>query len=362
MLEKLNVMVTGVGGGGVGEQILKCLKLSNLNLRIIGCDMNRTSMGLKNVDKAYIVPPARNSRYLDCIIKICKENDVKVLFYGSEPELKVFSNNRELFESEGIYVPLNTKELIDTCMDKNKTMKFLSENGFPLQKYWEINSENELDKIDIYPVVLKPSVGGGGSINTFIAQDKDELMMFGRYLLGLYDMFTVQEYVGNPESEYTVGVVCNENGKYINSIAVKKSILSGLSNKMRIPNRTGRKELGTLLAISSGISQGEIGRFPDITEPSRRIAEAIGTTASINVQCRFVDGKLHVFEINPRISGTSSMRAMVGFNEPEMFIRQRILGEELKPDFEYKSGVIMRGLCESYISEDFMQNDVITVL
>lgn len=355
----INVMVTGVGGGGVGEQTLKCLKLSKLKYRIFGCDMNRTSKGLREVDKAYIVPRASDKNYIDCILELCKKNEIKVLFYGSEPELKMFSKHRREFEDIGVYVPLNSEELIDICMDKSRTMDFLKKRGFEIQKYWEINTEEGLEKINIFPVVLKPSVGGGGSANTFIAQNEYELNAFGQYLLSLYDQFLVQEYVGDAEHEYTIGVICNDRGKYINSIAVKKSILSGLSNKIRIPNRTGRKELGEILAISSGISQGEIGRFSEVTEPSRFIAEALGATASINVQCRIQNGKMYVFEINPRISGTSSLRAMVGYNEPEMLIREKILGEQLEENFEYKSGIIMRGLCEAYISEEFMKNEVI---
>lgn len=360
-MKPINVMVTGIGGGGVGEQTLKCLKLSKLEYNIIGCDMNRISKGFCEVDKAYIVPKATDKNYIDCILRLCRENDIKVLFYGSEPELKMFSKHRKDFKDAGVYIPLNPEKVIDICMDKKLTMDFLERNGFQTQKYWEINSEEDLKKIDIFPVVLKPSVGGGGSANTFIAQDINELSTFGKYLLNLYEQFLVQEYVGDAEHEYTVGVICNDKGKYINSIAVKKSILSGLSNKIKIPNRTGRKELGNVLAISSGVSQGEIGKFPEVTEPSRLIAEALGTTASINIQCRIHNGEMYVFEINPRISGTSSLRAMVGYNEPEMLIREKILGEQLEKNFEYTSGIIIRGLCEAYISEDFIKNKVIDI-
>lgn len=351
---KINVLITGVGGGGVGEQILKCLKMSNLECRIIGCDMSRSSRGLKEVDKAYIVPRASAPDYLDCIMKICKMNDVAIIFPGSEPELKVFSENRGVFENVGICMPLNSPELISTCMDKNKTMEFLRQNGLAVQKYWEISSSEDLDKIDIFPVVIKPSIGGGGSINTFIAQNQNELQMFGKYLLELYDVFLAQEYVGDVEHEYTIGVMSDRNGRYINSIAVRKSILSGLSNKTRIPNRTGRKELGDILAISSGISQGEIGRFPEVTEPCKQIAASLKATAPVNIQGRIHEGKFYVFEINPRISGTSPLRAMVGYNEPEMLIRERVLGEELKSEFEYREGFITRGLEETFISREFM--------
>lgn len=160
--------------------------------------------------------------------------------------------------------------------------------------------------------------------------------------------------LGRVDDEYTVGVLHASSGEYINSIAVKKNILSGLSNKTRVANRTGRKDLGDILAISSGVSQGEIGRFEEVTKPCREIARKLAFTAALNIQCRVHNGQMYVFEINPRISGTSSLRAMVGYNEPDILIREKILGEVIEPDFIYKSGYIARGLSECYISRDFM--------
>lgn len=350
---KINVMVTGVGGGGVGGQILKCLKMSPLQYHIIACDMDRRSMGLSMADKACLALPAVHPDYIESMLQTGKKNNVQVLFPGSEPELKVLSANRKMFEESGIYIPLNPENTIHICMDKYLTMNFLRENGFAVQKYWEIKEENDLQSVDLFPVVLKPSIGGGGSVNTFIAQDAEELYLFGKYLLRFYDCFIVQEYVGSTDSEYTVGVIHGSDGQYINAIAVKKHILSGLSNKVRVPNRTGRNELGSTLAISSGVSQGEIGRFPEVTEPSREIAQRMGCTAAINIQCRIHQGKMYVFEINPRISGTSSLRAMAGYNEPDILIREKIMGENFEPDFAYRTGYIARGLSEKYISQEF---------
>lgn len=354
-MAKVNVMVTGVGGGGNGEQILKCLEMSSLDLKLYGCDMDKKSKGLAKVSKGFVVPPASDPNYLACIMKICKENNITALFYGSEPELKVFSNNRKIFEDEGIYIPLNSQEVIEICMDKTKTMEFLSKEGFDIEKYWEIDNADKLSHVNLFPVVLKPSVGGGGSVNTFIAQDREELFFFGTYLLKLYKTFLVQEYVGDPFHEYTVGVMSSDSGECLNSIAVKKNILSGLSNKMKIPNRTGRTDLGDILVISSGISQGEIGRFIEVTEPCQRIACRLHATAPINIQCRLYQGKIYVFEINPRISGTASLRAMVGYNEPEMLIREHILGETIEKNFRYREGIIVRGLDETFLDEERMK-------
>lgn len=354
-MSKVNVFITGIGGGGVGEQILKALRLSTNQYNIIGGDMNTSSKGLMLVDKPYILPPASDSNYVEILIDLCKKHDVKALFYGSEPELKVMSENREIFADNGIFIPLNPKNVIDICMDKNKTMDWFKENGFCMPKSVSVNNKQQLLNIDFIPAVLKPSVGGGGSANTFIARNKKELEMFGSYMLELYGEFIVQQYVGTYNSEYTVGIMNDMDGKFINSIAVKKSIMSGLSNRIKVKNTSGFDEYGDYLAISSGVSQGEIGKFPMITNKCREIAEKIGATGPINIQCREQNGEIYVFEINPRISGTASLRAMVGYNEPDVMIRKYILGEDIKSDFEYKSGYITRGLEECYMNEEFMK-------
>ena len=154
-------------------------------------------------------------------------------------------------------------------------------------------------------------------------------------MLHIYDEFIVQEYVGNAECEYTAGVLTDMEGKLINSIAVKKNIMTALSNRLKIKSRY----TGEMLVISNGISQGQIGRFPEVTSQCEQIALALGARSAINIQLRFVDGKCFVFEINPRYSGTSSFRAMVGYNEPDIMIRKYLLGEQIEP----------RGLDETFM-------------
>lgn len=355
MTDKIPVLVTGVGGGGVGEQVLKCLRMAQTGYQIIGGDMRPNSKGFALVDKPYILPSVTDPRYIDCVLELCKKHGIKALFPGSEPELKTLSLNRARFIDRGIFMPLNPQRVIDICMDKNKTMTWFKENGFDLPKSVCINSQEALEAVDFLPAVLKPSVGAGGSTHTYLARDRRELLLFGGYLLELYSEFIAQEYVGTPESEYTAGVLHDLEGNYLNAIAVKKDILSGLSNRLKIPNTTGNPKYGMTLAISNGVSQGEIGRFPQVTEPCKQMARKLGCTCSMNLQCRVQDGKVYVFEINPRISGTSPLRAMVGYNEPDILIRRHVLGESIQPDFPYETGYIARGLDERFISKTFME-------
>ena len=351
-MKKLNVLVTGVGGGGHGEQILKALQMSEaVDYSIVGADMSKFSMGLAKVKNKEILPPAIHPDYLNQLLDLCKKYNIKALFHGSEPELRVMSENRKLIESQGIFLPINPKEVIDLCMDKNSTASFLNQNGFQTLRFKNVSEMHHTDEIDYFPVVLKPSLGGGGSANVMIAQSANELKMFATFLLNEYKEFIVQEYVGTPQNEFTVGVLLDMEGNYLNSIAMNRYILSSLSNRTKVKNRTTRKDLGELLAISSGVSQGKLDRFPEISEPCSKLAIKLGAKGSINLQCRFYKGKVYVFEINPRFSGTTSSRALVGYNEPDVLIRKHLFDENIKPDFEYKRGLVLRGLEEIYFEE-----------
>jgi carbamoyl-phosphate synthase large subunit len=182
-----------------------------------------------------------------------------------------------------------------------------------------------------------------------IAQSNEELFVFTKFLLNSYDEFIVQEYVGTPDCEYTVGVLHDMNGELVNSIAVKRIITSSLGNRLKIKNKSGNSKFGDQLVISSGISQGEIGKYVQVTKQCEEIAQKLNSKGPINIQCRFVDDKVYVFEINPRYSGTTSMRAMVGLNEPELMIRYHYLNEIIERHASFKEGFVLRGLEETYI-------------
>jgi carbamoyl-phosphate synthase large subunit len=354
-MEKIKVCVTGVGGGGHGEQILKALRLADTDYYIIGTDMSPYSKGLMEVNHAYMLPPANDPGYIEALIKICKDHEVSAVFHGSEPELKAMSANREQIENQGIFLPINPVHVIELCMDKVQILTFLQEKGFHVPRFRKVQSLQDLLDFDAFPSVLKPSVGSGGSANTFIGQTEEELLCFGRHLLTIYPEFIIQEYVGTPDCEYTVGFLISMAGEFINSIAVKRNILSSISNRLKMENRTGNQKLGPVLALSNGVSQGEIGPFLEVTRQCEEIAFALGARGPLNIQCPLVDGKVYVFEINPRFSGTTSLRAMVGFNEPDVLIRKHILKEHIEPRFSYKTGIIMRGLSESLIDfPDFL--------
>src|SRR6185436_3465684 len=144
MKQPLTVLVTGVGGGGHGEQILKALKLAETEYRIIGADMSAYSKGLLEVDHAELLPPASDPSYISQLKDICRKYEVAALFHGSEPELRAMSRHEDELRESGLFLPINPPKVINICSDKNQTCEFLQRAGFTVPFSEKITSVDQL--------------------------------------------------------------------------------------------------------------------------------------------------------------------------------------------------------------------------
>jgi len=292
------------------------------------------------------VPPASSESYIPELLKICQKEKIIVLIPGSEPELKKIVEQGQEFEKRGIEVLANNKNVIDICTDKWQTYKFFKSNGFKMPETWIVQDE-DLRKISCrYPVIIKPYRGSGSSKNIFLAQNAEEMRFFIGFLKRQGVSIMVQEYLGSAQEEYTVGVLSDKNKKILDSIALKRIIKSNLSKSFSVKDYQDKTEH----IVSSGVSQGRIDDYPEIRKNAEKIAKCIGSTGPLNVQCRLVGDSIYTFEINPRFSGTTSIRALCGFNEPDLLIRKYILKQNIKK-VNYKKGFILRGLFNYYISD-----------
>lgn len=341
--KKIHVLVTGVGGGSIGEQVMFALRVAKTPYKIIGADMDRYSLGLQRSDKGYVVPKATDDAYLDKILEICKTESVKVLIPGSDAELLKIAENRSFYEDRGITPLINDTDVIELFQNKQKGQLFLEQKGFdvPLHKHFDPWDES------YYPVIIKPSLGTGGSRFVFVAQNREEFEFFKGFLErnGCVPMF--QKYVGSGENEYTVGVLTSFEGDLLGSIAIKRRLVGRLSTLYTIKNYRDSSEP---IRISTGISQGVIEQFPEVRKKAEEVAQKVGSKGPINIQCRVTSEGVFVFEVNPRFSGTESLRALAGYNAPDALIRKHVLGETVNK-LKFKTGRVSRGLF-NYFQED----------
>lgn len=343
MTGKIQVLVTGVGGGGIGEQVMFALRAAKTPYRIIGTDMDTHSLGLHTADKGYVVPRSTNESYVTRLLEICEYEGVKVLIPGSEAELIKISESREIFRDHDVIPLINDGGVINLCLNKWETYLFLKNNGFSAPESCLPVSTDLRAEIG-FPVVVKPYLGTGGSRFVFVAQNRKELSFFKGFLErnGCVPMF--QNYVGSAKNEYTVGVLTSFDGDLLGSIAIKRRLVGGLSTLYTIKNYRDNSEA---IRISTGISQGTIEDFPRIRKNAEKIALKMGSKGPINIQCRVTREGIFVFEVNPRFSGTESLRALAGYNAPDALIRRHILGENID-ELKFKTGRVSRGLLNHF--------------
>jgi carbamoyl-phosphate synthase large subunit len=87
-----------------------------------------------------------------------------------------------------------------------------------------------------------------------------------------------------------------------------------------------------------------------------RIAEKLKPKGPCNVQMRMHRGRAVCFELNVRFSGTTPIRARMGFNDVEAAVRHYVMGEAAVDLPVVHSGQVLRYWNEAYISpQAFME-------
>jgi carbamoyl-phosphate synthase large subunit len=171
-----------------------------------------------------------------------------------------------------------------------------------------------------FPFVMKPDANSGGSRGVRLVKSPDEMREIGSELGDKLADYLVQEHVGSDDSEFTVSVLTDNGKNLIASIVIHRRLI-GLSLK------STEKIDADPYSISSGISQGFIGKYPAISEKCKQLALSLDSRGPMNFQLRLHDGRPTFFEVHPRFSGSTSIRAEAGFNEPDVVLRSFLFGE-----------------------------------
>ena len=176
-----------------------------------------------------------------------------------------------------------------------------------------------------YPLIAKPRVGGGAS-GIFTVRDDHDLAYAARK-----PGYMLQEYLGTDDQEYTVGCFCDRDGVVRGSIAMWRELLAGTTYRARV------------------------GSYPEVLQAATNIAGALHTLGPCNIQLRMTSRGPVCFEINPRFSGTTPIRAAMGFNEVEATLRHFLLGETRVTLPKVTSGIALRYWNELYVSPEDCQ-------
>jgi carbamoyl-phosphate synthase large subunit len=293
----MKVLVTGAGAL-LGQGILRSLLESKLAPELVAVDPSEKSAGLYWTPRRYVIPLARDPGYIQGLEAVLARERPDAVLVGTDVELPVVSARREELERRfNTHVIVSSPRVVGIADDKYLTYRFFKDHGFDAPDSVLPGEEEALLARVGFPLVVKPRVGAR-SVGVHVVHNRDEL----RAALASGEGQVVQECVATDQDEYTAGVIAFE-GRCQASIVMRRDLRDG----------------NTYRAF--------VGHYPELNATVRAMAEALGPYGPANFQFRLAGGKVKVFEINARFSGTTPLRMRAGFNEVEMVLRHVVLGE-----------------------------------
>lgn len=336
-METISIMIAGLGGASLGSELVKSLVRAG-RYRIFGCDISPFAYGhyQAGVEKSFIV---EREDYAAAVRTLCFEVGAEAVIPGGEEPLHLIAAASQSFDTANIVVAANSPKITSMCSDKAATFRHLAQLGFRIPTTITVTPDSRRDRLDIpIPCVVKPAVGSGGSVLTFLCESVAEANLYLDYILQNRPVALVQEYLPEDGGEFTVGVLNFPDATPACSVALRRLLQSRLS----VSQRTSQG------VISSGYSQGRIEDFGSIRTQAENIARALGSCGPLNIQGRVRGDHLYPFEINPRFSASTYLRALAGFNEVDIYLRFALRGEKMSGG-PLISGDYLRSLTETFV-------------
>lgn len=321
------VLVTGTGGTGTGAGIIRALQHPDAGGRwdVVAVDAHPFSWGLYAASSGALVPAPRNrdqnAAYMDRVREIVAKEDVAAILPGTEPEVALLATRREELP---VPVIANDHRLLPLMQDKRAAQDRLAALGLPHIPSYPWDRRDEAVAVHGFPLVVKPMRFTSGSRGLHLVTSQAELdginLLIPPLDWGVY-LPEVQPYIGDGDHEYTVGVLSRIDGAVIDSIVIRRE-LTGFTL------HTAKAWKGARLAVSTGFTQGWVVRHRQVQEYCEDLAVRLGSRGPLNIQLRLHEGEPYAFEIHPRFSGSAAIRAVAGFNEPDILLRHWLDGED----------------------------------
>lgn len=271
--------------------------------------MQLSAPALSVVDVKEKVPAVYADNYIDCIIDICKRNNVDAIISLNDLELPILAANEDRFKNIGVVPIVSRVEVIDICFDKYATAQFIERIGLKTPKTF-INfddAQNALLRGDLkFPLVLKPR-WGSGSIGIEFVNDLDELKEVYDILLKKVKKSILA--TASKGEEYILiqqKVVGEEYGADIMNDL--KGNNRGVSIKRKLAMRAGETD------------KAEIVDNAQIRTIGKILGEELKHIGNLDVDIIKEDGEYYVLELNPRFGGGFPFSYEAGVNFPKAIV------------------------------------------
>ena len=111
---------------------------------VFACDVSPEAAALQEADRSFVLPPVDSEDYIDKLLYLCKNNNIRLLISLHDLELPILAEQRDRFAEIGTILAVSSPEVINICFDKWATFKFLTSHNIPTAKtYLSLNEAQQ---------------------------------------------------------------------------------------------------------------------------------------------------------------------------------------------------------------------------
>lgn len=302
-------------GSGVGQSVINSLNLSRLPITTIGLGTNPFAYGLYECDEYDYTSNIYVEKYIDNLIDKCWVNKIDLLIPGHDDEALLYAQNSEKFADAGIKTICAGKELISLCRDKELMSEKLNKIANVFVKCYNketlnVNIKNGSVK---FPLIAKPR-RGFASRGIEILNKEDDLVK-------ITNDHIIQELAIPAVDDPNYNFYISQISKNINPQVAEVSIQLVYNQEEQLMGR-----MFSYNKLNNGVPIEIIPYDNDyiwsIVDKLTPTLLKMGLRGPLNIQGRFTENGLKLFEMNPRFTGITGLRALMGFNEVEACVKE----------------------------------------
>lgn len=282
---------------------------------IVATDNSALAPALYLADKQYLVPRVDDPTYIDCILTICREENIRAITTFIDPEIETLVKNRQLFNDIGIELLLPYEETARLCFDKFKMYQYLKKHNIltPITfgSISDFKKAFELEEIQ-FPVFIKPRTGSGS-----VGAEKIHSMEELEHKYKQNPTLIIQEFMNGLDLDVDVYV----------DIHTHKAV-----------SAFSKKKLETKIG---GASKTVSFKDPELFASIETIVSCFEFNGPVDMDFFYKDEKYYLSEINPRFGGAYLHAYGAGVDFIKL-IKNNLNGISNEPIFgNYDEGVVM---------------------
>lgn len=164
------VLLVTSAGTASAVNVIRALRMSERNLRIVATDQDPWAAGLHLADRFEISPSARSAAFVPFLLELCRREKVEFLMPIHSSEIQIIASVSDALETQGVRTLLASASVVSKCDDKREMGRLATSLGVRIPETFA----EPFQDAPRFPVFVKPN-RSSGSKGSGIARDADEL-------------------------------------------------------------------------------------------------------------------------------------------------------------------------------------------